>query len=112
MCRFLTSIFDQNMCQKPGCAFFTPIFFTPFFFQKIFFEISKFGVKKIGVKKYPPKTAHPKKRATIACGSDLGCVRDTIVAKHVNGQYKFCRDRFNLLINPNPGDAGWSGYGI
>ena len=50
-------------------------------------------------------------RATISCGSDLGCVRDTMVQKAQSGQYAFCPGRFNLLINPNPGAVGWYGHG-
>ena len=50
-------------------------------------------------------------RATVSCGSDLKCVRDTMVQNFTSGEYKFCPNQFNLLINPNPGEVGWYGHG-
>lgn len=45
--------------------------------------------------------------AAYACGSDLACARDYVVRNHNNGQFKWCPNRFNVLINPNPGAAAF-----
>merc|ERR1719370_2116523 len=45
--------------------------------------------------------------ASYACGSNYSCARDYIVRMHNNGQFKWCPNRFNVLINPNPGAAAF-----
>jgi len=45
--------------------------------------------------------------ASYACGSDYACARDYIVRNHNNGQFKWCPNSFNVLINPNPGAAAF-----
>merc|ERR1712136_416554 len=48
--------------------------------------------------------------ASYLCGTDEECVLDRIVADHQNGRFKFCRDRFDLLVNPHPGPTAYYGY--
>ena len=78
--------------------------------------------------------------ATIKCGSDLQCVQQQVTYDPQSGTRlvylfnitffrknsvservkrlknfilyfrPFCRGNFNLLVNPNPGSAGWYGY--
>ena len=43
--------------------------------------------------------------AAYACNGDLECARDHIVRSHNMGTHKWCANRFNLLVNRNPGSS-------
>jgi len=48
--------------------------------------------------------------ADSACNGNNECALNTITNWQYTGRYKFCRDRYNLLVHRNPGSAAWYGY--